>query len=106
MKITIERANRQTIEQFAEQHGLEMNVVERDSGFHGTNGQFYAHFKHAETKDGCILCGEHGNGITPEKAIRDYGKKISEKTLVIDSMGKNRRTIHVPIIVSKSEDDE
>lgn len=58
-----------------------------------------AQINHAETKEfkgSAILCGEYGDGNSPETAIADYVQRIRGKVLVIDSMGKDRREFVVP----------
>lgn len=82
---------------FEKQYNLELTVYERDPEAKDLP-RYYAHFDSADTKVGkCCLLGEHGDGNTPEEAIKDYCRKISNKTLVIDAMSAtNRREIKVP----------
>ena len=44
--------------------------------------RFYASLENTETTDGFILCGEYGDGATPEEAMRNYYNKIVGKKLV------------------------
>lgn len=94
MKTIIKRVPVMTIEKFADQHNLEMEVNERNEP-EGSPSRYYAHFKHAEVKEGRILCGTYGDGATPKEAITNYAPQISLKLLVIDAYG-DRREIQVP----------
>ena len=82
---------------FEKQYNLELTVYERDPEAKDLP-RYYTHFDSAEIKVGkCCLSGESGNGSTPEQAIKDYCRKISNKTLVIDAMSDtNRRESEVP----------
>lgn len=102
MKIEIKRAERMTLQAFAEKHGLTMRVVEREN-HPDPMMRYYASFKGAETKDGRILCGEHGNGASPALAVVRYAKEISGKLLVIDADKKTRCEIRVPELTSDPE---
>ena len=44
--------------------------------------RFYASLENTETTDGFILCGEYGDGATPEEAMRNYYNRIVGKKLV------------------------
>lgn len=96
MKTTIYRIKKYTIEEFADEHGLEMEVHEREHF-----NDFYAHFKNCEIKEGSMLCGTAGYGPTPESAIEDYAKKISGKLLVIGAYTGERREYYVPNLITK-----
>lgn len=87
------------LEEFATRHGLQMEVNERsrkDLGDDWPHGRFYASFKDAEIKDGCVLISTFGNGTTPEEAIAEYAKRILGQRLVIDAGCRNRREIDAP----------
>lgn len=107
MKPTIQALPRMTLAEFADKHGLHLVVRERSArnGFPvGHRFRWYARFENTETKDGGILTSTHGNGATPEAAIRDYGEAISEQKLVIDAMRPTRREIDVPVIVEDANE--
>jgi len=89
-----------TIEKFAEKNSLTMEVHERRKAI-GDADRFYAHFKGVEVKGDGVLIGSFGNGRTPEEAISDYAREINLKTIIIDSMNKNRREIQVPRLVKE-----
>jgi len=58
-----------------------------------------ASFDHCETKDSKesgVLCGSHGNGTTPIKALNDYSGSISGKVLVFDAMTDDRSEFTCP----------
>lgn len=104
MKIVMRKQPRQTIEDFADEYDLIMEVTERRPelcGFENYN-KHYACFQSAEIAAGGILQGAHGNGATPEAAIRDYKRNIAGRTLVVDAMKLSRREIQVPILVTIS----
>lgn len=92
MEIIRELQPRQSLEAFADEHGLKMRVVER------FQGNFYAHFDDAEVKDDGVLIGLYGNGKDEIDAISDYANAVSEKTLVIGARTPERREIRVPIL--------
>lgn len=83
MNTTIKQLERMPIEEFAEIHDLTMYVVER---YHSTAGSYFLaafkdHVLHlyrdgVTYPDTCI-----GQGSTPEQAIQDYAKRISNKFL-------------------------
>jgi len=97
MKTTINRSTKQdklfTIEEFAENHNLEMVVNERENIPPSISGRFYASFKHCDLKDGGMLCGAYGDGITPENAIKEYAKRINGELLVFNAYSEDRREI-------------
>lgn len=96
MKIVYQYKKRMSINKFAEQNGFVMEIVERDNP---KLSRFYAHFKNVESKDGCILSGEFGNGDTPEEAIVNYANSISGKLLVLHAGNpKKRKEIYAPIL--------
>lgn len=88
---------RSTIEQFAEMHGLTMEIRERSKDLWG-NGRFIASFEHCEEKGDGVLIGAYGNGNTEEEAIEDYGRRISGKMIVLNASTQVRKEMRVPII--------
>lgn len=110
MKITINRVKKRKpvrLEDFADEHGLEMIVNEReldelDVQRGRDNLRFYARFKGVQTKKGAMLTVDCGNGATPEEAISDYVPKIAGKRLVFDASQGSRREIDTPVSLSYS----
>jgi len=102
MEIKYDKIQRMTISEFADMHDLNMVVRERHTG-HGDNSlpRFYASFEHSEVSDRCMLIGKYGDGDTPEEAIKDYAKEISEKKLVLNAYRKNRVEIQVPCLLDE-----
>lgn len=96
MKINLTEIKRQTIEEFADEHDLIMEVEERHA--HEAHDKYYASFKGAEIKEGGILIGGIGDGDTVKSAIADYAHKIGLTILVIDAYSKDRRIIEVPVL--------
>lgn len=102
MKIITSYIPEITIEEFADKNNLVMQVGERAT--HVTSGsRYYARFVGAEVKDGIMLNGVSGSGMTPKQAIDDYARRISLETLVVDAYTKNRREIKTPRLVRKEE---
>lgn len=80
------------ISDFADKHGLEMEVHER------SKVTYYAHFSHVELKEGSILIGAFGDGKDETSAILDYAEKISNRLIVVRSTTNERREIAVPLL--------
>jgi hypothetical protein len=58
---------------------------------------FYAHLEKSDIKKDIGLLGEHGNGYTPNEAIRDYAKKIRGERIVFNGLSdKYREEFNVP----------
>lgn len=93
MKIETHTYPESTIEEFADEHGLVMEVRERNEI---GNSHWYAHFKNVEVKGDGVLIGKFGNGATPGDAIANYAKEISDTTLVVGAYSEERRDIRVP----------
>ena len=102
MKIERRLVEKFTIEEFAVEHDLTMEVVERSSSIlklphMGEDSRFYAHFKGAEVMERGMLSSSSGNGATEEEAIRDYARQISERRLAFNATSEdNRVEIKVP----------
>ena len=98
MKTEIVTVPETTIEQFAEKHGLVMQVRER-----GKNAawRYYAMFKDVEITDGHFLISAFGDGHTPEEAIANYWPQLSEKHIVVNAYSRDRREITCPRFVLK-----
>lgn len=88
MKIVLKRVGGgpTTIEAFADQHGLVMEVVERSKSANGPYGatlsRYSANFQHVEIMDRGMLESSFGNGNTPTDAVADYAKRIEGRRLV------------------------
>ena len=103
MKITIDVIPVSSICEFAEQHGLELEVKERKVEV-GSENRYYACFVRTEVKDGGLLRGEFGNGSTPEEAIDNYAKEIEIKTIVVNAYSDTeRKEIEVPRLFKEKE---
>lgn len=103
MKIERKPADRQTLEAFADQHGLTMEIAERTRTdlarcFDYSKMRFYAAFKGVDVSDGCMLSNSHGNGGTEDEALQDYARQISGKKLVLGAFTAERREIYAPEI--------
>jgi hypothetical protein len=99
MKIEMYECPTTTLEDFADAHGLVMEVHERERPV-GDPSRYYAHFKDAEVREGtCCLIGLFGDGRTPEEAIDEYSRAISLRTLVLRAMTKDRAELQVPRLI-------
>jgi hypothetical protein len=87
-----------TIEEFAENNNLIMEIHERNDP---KLPKHYAHFKLSDIKEGSCLIGKFGDGETEQEAIRNYAKEISGQLLVIGAFSNNRRNIQVPRLIEK-----
>ncbi len=97
MKICRTVIKRTTIEAFAEEHDLVMEVNEREDGF-DKNRKFFACFLSSDTIEGGFLVGAFGDGKTEKEAIEQYARRISGKHLVLDAHNSHRKEIIVPIL--------
>jgi len=101
MKIERNFIERIDISDFAERHGLTMKVYERGKNTMASMNisyPFYAYFENCEVKDGICLLSEYGNGTNEESAIREYAAVISDKKLIFNAYGPNRKEIDVPYL--------
>ena len=101
MKIKLNLVKTMTIEEFANEYDLVMEVNERNLEIHKGLHRFYAHFERCDIQKGMFLHGSFGNGSTPEEAIQEYAKEISSQILVFNSYSKERREIRVPRLIEK-----
>ena len=110
MEIQTHTVKRQTIEEFADEHGLVMEVRERGRRLAEDMGlrRYYASFIGVDENGNGVLIGGFGNGDTPDEAIADYAARISELPLVVDAWKDSRREIRAPILrhEPKGDDDE
>lgn len=85
---------RKSLEAFAEQHGLVMEVRERPKSF--GLARYLAHFKDVEVMRDGVLVGKFGNGDTPDEAIADYARQIEGHRLAYRAYQPDRREMQVP----------
>lgn len=102
MEIVRNLTEEMTLEEFADKHGLRMEVNERGHE-RGSPSNFYAHFEDFALQSECgyFLIGTYGNGATEEEAIANFAKEITRRVIVIDSHGESRREICVPRLIDK-----
>jgi hypothetical protein len=82
-----------TIDEFAERYDLTMVIIQRDN----ESPEFKALF------EGVLVDGHHcpGFGRTEEKAISDYAKTISRKTITITGEKHKHNHVQVPVLLPK-----
>jgi hypothetical protein len=99
VKIKVFPLKRDTIESFAEQHGLVMEVHERDlqNVYLSPSCRWYAKFSDCEVAERGMLRGAFGNGSTQDGAIAAYAEEISGKRLVFNARSTARKEITAPI---------
>lgn len=104
MKIIVNKLKPQTLEAFADEHGLTMIVNERDpvhmAGRWNPSKRFFARFDDTEVKNGPILSATFGNGASVEESIEDYMKEISGKYLVVGAFQSIPKYIQAPQFTS------
>lgn len=83
-----------SLEEFADKHGLVMEVHEREKPVN-EGKRFYAHFRGVEVLKDSVLVSEYGDGSDPVIAVAKYAKMISGKVLVLDAYKPTRREIIV-----------
>ena len=85
MRIKKFAAYRKSLQEFAEENGLLMEVHERNREDLGSRWsedlRYYAHFEDCDIKDGPILTCAFGDGATPVEAMANYAERISNKKL-------------------------
>jgi hypothetical protein len=88
-----------TLEEFAELHGLTMEVRERSKRqmqFNGGLSRYFASFDRVEVMEGGMLSCQSGNGDTPAEAIAAYLPTIVGQRIVVNAMRPSRKEIDVP----------
>lgn len=91
------------IEDFADNHGLTMEVHERSphdavvGGWRNGEARFYAHFSNCSVMfDGCLV-SMFGDGRDEVSAINDYAQRISGRRLALNAGSALRREIVAPL---------
>ncbi len=90
-----------TIQRFAEENDLTMEIHERRVPVDNP-ARYYAHFEHCDVKGDGVLIGAYGDGRTPEGAIANYARRIELGRLVIDAGTPQRREISVPRLLASA----
>lgn len=105
MKIEMYTIPRVSLEEFADEHDLIMEVHERENPNY-TNDIYYAHFKGCDVMKEGFLIGEYGHGATPEEAMESYAGKIGLKRIGLDVGTNNHKEIDVPRLYIKEKNHE
>ena len=94
-----------TIDEFAELHDLEMEVMERPSSLvKNPEMRYFASFKRVEVMSDGTLHGAFGDGETPREAIADYADRISGQRLAFGAYTDARREFEAPNEFLESEE--
>jgi hypothetical protein len=88
----------QSLSDFADLHGLSLDMNERDPVLRRTLPRWRCSFRNLEIKDGSLLIGTFGDGDTQEEAIEDYCNRISGKIGVLNAFRSNRTTVNIPTL--------
>lgn len=108
MKVKYHMIERMSLDAFAKQHGLVMQVHERSNSelSHAWADKFFCYFAYLEELDGIVLHATAGNGKTPKDAITNYCYEISNKLMVYKATSKKlRKEINVPKILPDWEEE-
>lgn len=81
-----------TLEDFADAHGLVMQIREALNGYH----RYSAAFRDAEIMDHGMLISASGYGDTEAEAMANCAGVISGRRIVVGAYTKGRREIAVP----------
>lgn len=84
------------LEDFADKHGLVMQVFERDAKISTPAQRFYARFEDTEVMWKGMLRGVYGEGPNPEAAIKDYAAQIAGSRIAVQAYTDKRREFDVP----------
>ncbi len=106
MKITVKNQERRKFEEFMDEHGLDVEVHEREHCASKGNSEASWHIERyfavsepsVEVKDGPILSSCFGNGETPDEAVEDLKRKMSQKLLVTNAGNFNRNEFRSPTL--------
>ena len=98
MKVVRNLIPETTLEAFANQHSLVLEVNERRDTAWGDRklARYYARFKDAEVMERGMLASVSGDGNTEDEAIANYAERISLKRIAIGAYTKDRQEIDVP----------
>lgn len=96
-----------TLEQFADEHDLIMDVTERDEEMQKFTGhRFYASFRGVSVLEDGLIISSFGNGDNPKDAIQNYADDIEGALLRAEPHGttsfKVTKTIQAPAKFVKS----
>ncbi len=75
------------------------DMIDQDIIIHrysSQNGRWSASFDHGEIKEGIMLRGEYGDGLSPNEALSTYARKIRGKKIVFDAYKERRKEFTVP----------
>jgi len=100
MKIEKHLIPESTLEKFADEHGLILQMYERSKiGYYEKLPRWYCSFAGVEILGDGVLIGASGNGETEQEAMIDYASQLTMQTIVINSYRKDRIEIKVPRLI-------
>lgn len=92
-----------TLTAFTDKHGLCIEINSRSPKAFGTRWtddmRWFAGFANCDVNYGSLLIPVYGQGTTPDAALADYAKRISDKRLVLNAFMEDRREIRIPALV-------
>jgi hypothetical protein len=83
-----------TIEELAVLLGKQLQIVRQPNT--SLEKPWQAQIVRTEVKNGGILTGEYGSGVTPGEALANYCTLIAGQRLVVDAWSEKRLEINVP----------
>ena len=85
-----------SLEEFADKHGLVMQVFERSASISTPAQRYYARFEDTEVMWKGMLRGVYGEGPNPDAAIKDYGFRIRGSRIAVNAYSDKRQEVDVP----------
>ncbi len=85
-----------SLEEFADKHGLVMQVFERSASISTPAQRYYARFEDTEVMGRGVLRGVYGEGPNPDAAIKDYASRIAGTRIAVKAYTDKRREFEVP----------
>lgn len=88
-----------TLDGFCGRHKLVLEILQMDNydpALFTSPKKYSVHFKNCSVKQGKILVSERGFGNTIYMAKQDYARAITNKVLVLDLVGDDRKVMNVP----------
>lgn len=102
MNVEMNEVKTGTIQEFADEHGLTMKIIELELPI-GNPARYCAQFDDGVINEETRLSNKIAFGATPQKAIDSYASVVSMKLLVIGANTPNHREIKCWRFITESE---